>query len=116
MGLCEEYGKTSVYGRSPFSDEAVYLTQLGWVLRHREDSSPARIYSTKQICCPDLLVPRGSQSVLGVPYLASASAENSPVVFVDVVDPTLGALWLWMVVVVEVLVSYFLSRQTIKVL
>jgi hypothetical protein len=86
------------------------------VLRHREDSSPARIYSTKQICCPDLLVPRGSQSVLGVPYLASASAENSPVVFVDVVDPTLGALWLWMVVVVEVLVSYFLSRQTIKVL
>lgn len=52
-----------------------------------EDSSPARIYSTKQICCPDLLVPRGSQSVLGVPYLASASAETSPVVFVDVVDP-----------------------------
>ena len=36
-------------------------------------------------------MPRGSQSVLGVPYLASA-AENAPVVFVDVVDPTLGTL------------------------
>ena len=62
---------------------------------HFEDSSPARIYSTKQICCPDLLVPRGSQSVLGVPYLASAAEKNSPVLFVDVVDPTLGRWGRW---------------------
>eukprot|EP00438_Fugacium_kawagutii_P025853 Skav231408 [mRNA] locus=scaffold4039:55277:69561:- [translate_table: standard] len=54
-----------------------------------ESPKEARVYSKQQICCPDLLVPRGSQSVLGVPYLAN---DDNSVVFVDVVDPTLGVL------------------------
>ena len=51
-------------------------------------TAAGRIYTT-QLYCTHLVVPRGTQSTFGIPHLASAS-DSSPVVFVDVVDPTLG--------------------------
>ncbi|CAJ1426378.1 unnamed protein product [Effrenium voratum] len=53
-----------------------------------ENSEPSalptatRVFSGRQVCCPDLMVPRGSQSVLGVPSLKEQRAQ-----LLDVVDP-----------------------------
>lgn len=51
-------------------------------------TAAGRVYTT-QLYCTHLIVPRGTQSTFGIPHLASAN-DSSPVVFVDVVDPTLG--------------------------
>lgn len=51
-------------------------------------TAAGRVYTT-QLYCTHLIVPRGTQSTFGIPHLASAN-DSSPVVFVDVVDPSLG--------------------------
>ncbi|CAJ1333470.1 unnamed protein product [Effrenium voratum] len=55
------------------------------VALERLQNSPAQWAAARAralVCCPDLMVPRGSQSVLGVPSLKEQRAQ-----FLDVVDP-----------------------------
>ena len=49
----------------------------------KTEKSEARCYSKQQTCCADLVVPRGQQSLVAVPYLR----DSEGVVMLDVVDP-----------------------------